>query len=188
MSSSWTGTFTVLRLLLFFAAAMAPVRSAVSQQIDAPMEVVEFGENDTLRGVVETYLKDPDLWPAVLALNGIVSPTQVVPGLKLKMPVQQVRAADAALSGSLDVIQEANSEGAQIFAPTEIGQAIGNRDNAILQREAGAWKDVVLLSDIATGFAQEAMAISVEQRDRSAEALVSDVQGAIEGRAPAEPA
>lgn len=58
----------------------------------------------------------------------------------------------------------------------------------MLRREEGIWVEVVKLSDLATGFAQEALAISAEQRDRSAEAVVSDVQGKVEGRPPAEPA
>ena len=40
---------------------------------------------------------------------------------------------------------------------------------------------------VATGFANEALDISIFQRDRSAEAVVSDVQGDVEGRPPSEP-
>lgn len=65
------------------------------------MPIVEFGETDTLRGVVETYLQDPDLWPVVLVLNNIASPALVVPGVQLRMPVEQVRAADLASGASL---------------------------------------------------------------------------------------
>ena len=43
------------------------------------------------------------------------------------------------------------------------------------------------LSDIASLLAQEALEIAIAQRDRSAEAVVSDVQGEVQGRAPAEP-
>ncbi|MBE1283828.1 MAG: hypothetical protein GJ676_11005 [Rhodobacteraceae bacterium] len=163
------------------------VRALEAAEIDAPMPSITFEQGNTLRGIVEEYLSDPDLWPVVLSLNEIASPADVVPGVVLRMPVQQVKAADLALNASLRAIQVANAEGAQIFAPVEIGQALENRESAVLQREAGEWRDVVLLSDIATGFAQEALAISEKQRDRSAEAVVSDVQGSVEGRAPAEP-
>ena len=151
------------------------------------MPAFEFEAGDTLRDLVARHLQDPDLWPVVLALNGITSPAQVVPGVQLRLPVEQVRAADAALRASLEAIQDANAEGAQIFAPLEIGEAIDNRDTAVLRRAEGGWEQVVPLSDIATGLAQEALAISEAQRDRAAEAVVSDVQGDVEGRAPAEP-
>ena len=39
---------------------------------------------------------------------------------------------------------------------------------------------------ISTLLAQEALEIAVAQRDRSAEAIVSDVQGSVQGRSPAE--
>lgn len=174
-----------LAVVVLFGSAGGSLVSA--QQATEPMPEFEFRDGDTLRDMVARHLQDPDLWPVVLALNEITSPALVVPGVRLRMPVAQVRAADAALKGALDVIQKANAEGAQIFAPAEIGSAIDNHENAILQRAAGGWDQVVSLSDIATGLAYEALAISEAQRDRSAEAVVSDVQGNVEGRAPAEP-
>lgn len=155
--------------------------------MDAPLELVQFGETDTLRGIVGEYLRDPDLWPAVLALNDIASPADLVPGITLRLPVRQVFAADNALLASLQAIQRATAEGARIFAPAEIGSAIENRDTAMLRREEGEWRQVVSFAGVATEFANEALEISIAQRDRAAEAVVSDVQGRVEGRAPAEP-
>ena len=154
--------------------------------LNADLEVVVFGENDTLRGVVGTYLKDPDLWPYVLELNGISSAADVLPNTELLLPIKQVRVADTALAESLSAIQKANSEGAQVFAPAEIGEAIQHRDEAVEKRVVGQWVDVVELSDLATTLALEALEISIAQRDRSAEAVVSDVQGRVEGRSPQE--
>lgn len=171
-----------LSLILAFSAG-----AARGDSLNAPLLAVEFRATDTLRGVVGEHLGDSDLWPVVLRLNGIASPADLVPGAVLRLPVQQVRAADVALKASLEVIQKANSEGARIFAPVEIGQAIENRETAVLQREVGEWSEVVSFSSIATGFATEALEISKAQRDRAAEAVVSDVQGDVEGRAPAEP-
>lgn len=165
----------------------AVISATQTDALDAPMEIVTFGPDDTIRGVVEKYLRDPDLWPTILALNGIASPADLRPGAKLQLPVRQVFAADEALLGSLQAIQKANSEGARIFAPVEIGEAIRNRDEAVQQREVGEWRQVVSFADIATVIALEALDISIAQRDRSAEAVVSDVQGDVEGRAPIEP-
>lgn len=174
-------------MLLVTSLLAATPLTLHAQDSTARMPEFEFKAGDTLRGLVARHLQDPDLWPVVLALNEISSPAQVVPGVRLRMPVEQVRAADAALKTALDAIQKANAEGAQIFAPVEIGEAIDNRENAVLRRAAGGWDEVVSLSDIATGLAFEALAISEAQRDRAAEAVVSDVQGSVEGRAPAEP-
>lgn len=156
--------------------------------MDAPLERVPFTEADTLRGVVGKYLNDPNLWPVVLALNNIASPADLRPGAELALPVRQVTAADHALLASLQAIQKANAEGARIFAPAQIGRALENRDTAISSRERGEWRQVVSFAGVASDFAREALEISIAQRDRAAEAVVSDVQGSVEGRAPAEPA
>ncbi|MBD3662418.1 FecR domain-containing protein [Sulfitobacter aestuariivivens] len=170
-----------------FAVLCASALYAQSRSdLDAPLEVVVFQENDTLRGVVETHLKDPDLWPYVLELNAITSPADVVPNTELRLPIKQVRAADAALAASLEAIQKANAEGAQVFAPIQISAAIENREGAVEKRSIGSWVEVVDLSDIATVLALEALEISIAQRDRSAEAVVSDVHGRVEGRSPKE--
>ncbi|WP_186766414.1 FecR domain-containing protein [Phaeobacter marinintestinus] len=165
---------------------MPPIQ-AETDPLDAPLERVEFGEDDTIRGIVGQYLRDPDLWPTVLALNNIASPADLVPGIELYLPVRQVFAADDALLRSLTAIQKATAEGARIFAPREIGNAITTRDTAMVRREEGEWRQVVSYAGEATGYANQALDISVAQRDRAAEAVVSDVHGTVEGRAPAEP-
>lgn len=180
--------FCVLICALFLSVVFVTEYAvAETDPMDAPLEDVLFGENDTIRGVVGQHLRDPDLWPAILALNEIASPADLRPGMILRLPVKQVFAADKALLQSLAAIQKANAEGARIFAPTEIGEAIRNRDEAMQQREVGEWRQVVSFAGVARDFAQEALDISISQRDRSAEAVVSDVQGRVEGRAPVEP-
>jgi len=180
------GSVAVMAAALLLLPFARPV-AAQNDPLNAPFEVVKFGENDTLRGVVGQYLRDPDLWPNVLKLNGIASPADLVPGTELKLPVKQVLAADTALIESLNAIQTATAEGARIFAPSEIGDAIENRDTALSRREDGDWRQVVSFAGAATDFANQALDIAIAQRDRSAEAVVSDVQGTVEGRAPAEP-
>lgn len=157
---------------------------AIAQQ---SFESIVFTSDTTLREFVGLHLGDPDLWPYVLELNRIADPADLKVNSTLRMPVKQVRAADEALSLSLKAIQNATAEGAQVFAPREIGDAIATRDTALEQRDVYEWEQVIDLSDIATLLAQEALEIAIAQRDRSAEAVVSDVQGAVQGRAPADP-
>ncbi|WP_417672766.1 FecR domain-containing protein [Pseudodonghicola sp.] len=156
--------------------------------MDAPLEHVRLDEADTLRGIVEKYLHDPDLWPVVLALNNIASPADLRPGTDLALPVRQVLAVDHALQAALQDIQRASAEGARIFAPIEIGRALEAREAALSQRQRGDWRQVISYAGEASDFARRALEISIAQRDRAAEAVVSDVQGRVEGRSPAEPA
>ena len=175
---------TAVARLLLVAALSAP---ALAAPVEGPLQSVVFAPGDTIRGVAERYLKDADLWPQILELSGIASPTELRAGVELEIPVVQVAAADEALAFSLAAIQKATAEGARIFAPVEIGAAIENRDTAVEQRDLGAWAEVVSYAGLATGFADQALAISVAQRDRAAEAVVSDAQGSVEGRAPDQP-
>ncbi len=168
-------------------AALLLVPVALAAPVEGPLETVTFESGDTIRGVAERYLKDPDLWPQILELSGIDLPAALHPGAEMKVPVVQVAAADEALAYSLAAIQKANAEGARIFAPDEIGSAIDNRNTAVERRDVGAWAEVVSFSGVATEFAERALEISVAQRDRAAEAVVSDAQGSVEGRSPDQP-
>ncbi|WP_299355095.1 FecR domain-containing protein [uncultured Shimia sp.] len=184
------------RAVFYFAGVLFPAFvlggagfvSAETDGLDAPYELVEYPSAETLRDFVARHLDDPDLWPTVLKINNVASPADLKPGTIVRMPVTQVRLADDALSTSLDAIQQATAEGARLFAPQEIGTAIENREVAVDRRGEGEWRDVVEFSDVATVQANEAFEISLEQRDRAAEALITDIQGQVEGRDPTEAA
>ena len=176
----------VRRVSLAIGVLAARIAPAFAQGVDAPMLPVAIEQGQTLRGVVADHLGDPDLWPVVLEINGIGSIDAAQPGAILMMPVGQVAAADDALARSLAAIQSATAEGARLFAPVEIAGAIENREMAIARRGKGAWADAVARSDVALSMAEEALRISLEQRDRAAEALLTDAHGSVEGRAPAQ--
>ena len=87
---------------------------------------------------------------------------------------------------ALDVIQQATEEGARLFAPDEIGQAIRLREQGVAQRKDGRWAEAIRLADEASTTAAQALALALEQRDAAAEALLSDRQGSVEGQRPQE--
>lgn len=62
-----------------------------------------------------------------------------------------------------------------MFAPREIGEALVSRETAVERPVVGEWVEVVTYSDIVLLLAKEALDLSIAQRDRSAEAIVSDV-------------
>lgn len=180
------GTLTLALMLSLTAPFGGAVRA--QQSLTAPLVEVVVAPGDTLRGLSETYLNDPDLWPRILEINDIASVADIRPGVALRLPVEQVAAADGALATALGAIQEATAEGAQLFAPLEIGNAIANHEAAVAARLNGEWSNSVQWSSTATAFATEALGISLAQRDRSAEALLTDIHGSVEGRTPAEAA
>ncbi|HET6518630.1 MAG TPA: FecR domain-containing protein, partial [Geminicoccaceae bacterium] len=69
-------------------------------------------------------------------------------------------------------------------APTLIGQAIQLRDSALGQRRAGDWEGAAELADNARLTAERALEAALKQRDATAEALLSDRDGWVEGQRP----
>ena len=106
------------------------------------------------------------------------------PGLELEIPATQVLQANRALEDALDVIQQATEEGARLFAPDEIAEAIRLRDQGIAERQEGQWDEAIRLAGLSTMSASQALALAIEQRDAAAEALLSDRQGSVEGQRP----
>ncbi len=181
--------YGLMRLVLpIMIGGSATATLAETDPFEAPYEVIAFSGNETLRDFVAEHLNDPDLWPTVLKLNQVASPADLSPGMLIQMPVRQVALADDALLASLSAIQKATAQGARLFAPDEIGSALESRETAIHHRGEGEWRDVVLFAGEATEHAKEAFDIAVKQRDRSAEALITDIHGQVEGRDPAEAA
>ena len=145
---------------------------------------VRVEEGDTLRDLAAQHLGDPDLWTEILRANGLDAITDVHPGLELKIPAAQVLQANRALEDALGVIQQATEEGARLFAPAEIAEAIRLRDQGIAERQEGQWDEAIRLAGLSTMSASQALARAIEQRDAAAEALLSDRQGSVEGQRP----
>jgi len=156
-----------------------------SAAVEGPLVTIELQDGETIRDVAGRLLKDADLWPQILELSGISSVTELRPGVELKIPAEQVARADEALSRALGSIQKATAEGAQLFAPIQIGTAIDLHEEAVNHRKKGAWADTTRTADEADTFAGEALDIALAKRDQAAEAMMSDAHGSVEGRRPA---
>jgi hypothetical protein len=171
----WWGVCLILGLLLAW-----PGSAAVAA--DEPI-VVRLEEGQSLRDLAEQHLGDPDLWMEILRANNLAV-SDVRPGIEIQIPASEIASADEALQTSLDTIQKATLEGARLFAPDEIAQAIWLRDAALAHRKAGAWNDAARVAAEASAAAEKALASALAQRDSAAEALLSDRHGWVEGQRP----
>lgn len=189
---SGTGRILLFSLLVAIAAGAAEV--AASQTLAGPAAgdmaddviKVRMEPGASLRGISEKYLKNPDLWPVILRLNGIESITDLAEGRELLLPGSQVRLSTTALDTSLVEIQKANEAGAQLFAPVLIRNAIDFRDQAVVEHRNGSYQQSIAFSSKSIGRADAARAKSEEQRDVEAEARLSDRQGWVEGQKTSE--
>jgi FecR protein/Glucodextranase, domain B len=145
--------------------------------------VVRLEEGQSLRDLAERHLGDPDLWMEILRANNLAV-SDVRPGIEIEIPVSRIAAADRALQTSLETIQKATSEGARLFAPDEMAQAIWLRDTALAHRKAGEWDEAAKVATDASATADRALAAALAQRDSAAEALLSDRHGWVEGQRP----
>lgn len=143
-------------------------------------------EGQSLRDIAAEHLDDPDLWSVLLDANGLDSVTQIGPGTTLVIPVGAVALADRALGTALGAIQEANREGAQLFSSGRIGAAIDSYESALEARRAGEWDVAARRAEAAALAAREALTASLASRDAAAEALLSDREGSVQGRRPAD--
>lgn len=145
---------------------------------------VRLEPNQTIRQLAERYLGDPDLWPEILKASDVASVAQLSPGQPLRIPVDLIAAAERALARCADQIRLANLAGAQLFAPDEIGRAIGLYDRALGRRVERAWSDAKDLALESQSQAAKALAIAEQSRDEAAEALLSDKNGWVEAQKP----
>jgi hypothetical protein len=148
--------------------------------------VIEVQDGQTVRDIAATHLGDPDLWEEILRQNDIGSVTDIRPGLKLRLPSGRIFNANRALHAALAAIHQANEQGARLFAPEPIEAAIKLYNEGVAYRARGGWEEAQRSGENAAARAAEAFKISLQRRDSSAEALLSDRQGWVEGQKPQE--
>ncbi len=171
-----------LLLVWLITCAHAPFGNARAQQDQSETYIVVLEEGQTLRDVAAEHLGDPDLWPELLLSSGLQSITEAVPGTALVIPATIVARANRAIEQALATIQAANREGARLFAPEEISLAIDRHEQALTMRQAGAWEEAAQQADDAHLFASLALDLATAARDATAEAILSDREGSVEGR------
>ena len=158
-----------------------------SRLVAAEGEVVtvRLKEGQSLRDLAAEHLGDPDLWAEILRLNEL-SVGGRPPGHRAQDPGRaRSPAANRALAESLSLIQQATEQGARLFAADRDrpgdpaarccrGQAQGRR----MGRGRAA-------SPMTRKWPPRRRSRSaLAQRDATAEALLSDRQGSVEGQRP----
>jgi hypothetical protein len=145
---------------------------------------VVLGENQTLREVAREYLGDANLWQEILKASGLSSPGQARAGTRLTIPLTTISRANQSIDDAVAAIQEATDAGSRLFAPELINQSIRLHDVALQQRKARSWVEARSSADQSAAAARNALAVSLDERNQSAEAIVSDLIGNVQGRLP----
>lgn len=148
--------------------------------------VLRFEQGQNLRELAARYLDNSDLWPEILRANKVTSITDLKPGQKLVIPARIIKSAKVVLDKSKIRIQDANRAGAQVFAPTLIGAAIEDRNQALIRQSRSAWTETITLATRSYTSADKAVTVSTTHRDQAAQARLSDRQGDVQGQRPSE--
>lgn len=141
-------------------------------------------EGQTLREIAAEYLDDPNLWVEILRANDLASPADVIPGMRLAIPANKVSLANQMLAASLAKREEATFNGARLFAPELIQQAIDTHDQAMAARKAGDWDRCRNLAAQAEVYASEALDICIDNQNVPAQAIVNYRSGGVQARGP----
>jgi len=176
----------VTTCLLLLAVALLPVVVASAGEEEAGFLIVEVQQGQTLRGIAEEYLADPDLWEEILKVNGLSSPTEARVGTRLRIPKTQVSLANLALAGAQTRIHEAGAAGAKVFAPDLLSRAVQLRDQALGRRRAGDWSAARNAADQSAQAAGSALKKTQAARDASGQAVLSNRAGKVQRRRPSD--
>ncbi|MDD5687789.1 MAG: LysM peptidoglycan-binding domain-containing protein [Elusimicrobia bacterium] len=81
-----------IKLLIFILLTLNIGHWTVGSLSCQQFQEIEVKAGDTLWGVANYYLKEPSKWPEILKFNNIsTDPNNVLPGIKLKIPVMLIK-------------------------------------------------------------------------------------------------
>lgn len=164
-----------LKLRIVFCLIFLSVFSVYPQTV-----TVQQGEN--ARILAEKYLGNSNLWPEILRVNNLGSPTDIKPGMQLVLPASQIKAADAEISKALAKMQEATAAGARVLVPDLIQSAITLHSRAVELKTAGDWDNAIKFAQKAYQEAVNALNETLKKNTTSVEATLNEKVGTVEGR------
>lgn len=166
-----------------FCAVLSLLGAPPARPADTSITIVDPAE---LRALARRHLGDPDLWPMLVKAAGVAEPRDVRPGTVVTLPVDAIARSSDMLNRARAELARSTKEGARLFAPDLMSEAIRQHDLAVRARQAGAWADSAASAGRAAAIAAQALEAAKRSRDESVEALLTDRQGTVEGRRPDE--
>jgi len=172
-----------LRRLLYALIGAVVLASGVQGQ---DRIFVTWEPRHSLRGLAETYLRDPNAWTEILRANGLESAHELQSGMRLEIPV----AANLGLAHTLGelraLIYQATKAGAQVFASEAISLANARHADALDGRGRGAMVGAMEAAEHGIAAARRALDISLQNRAVPAEAVLEGAGGRVQRRRPTE--
>ena len=174
----------IIRYLLVIVFLGGPTSGLLAQAEETKTIIVREGQGP--RDLAQEVLGEPNLWNEILKANQLNAPSELLPGMKLVVPVGAIKRALQAIENSRQAIQMATDVGAKVFSAEVITQAIARYDEAVKERAEGNWEACAKLAGEAQQLAEQSHQESLEKRTTTADASITDRSGTVQGKAAAE--
>ena len=143
-------------------------------------------QNQLLRDLSKTYLKNPNYWEFILKYNGVNSASDFKQGDKIKIPVGIFKRTLNNISKLKSTISEANKNGAQVLTPELISMAENKYDKIIILKNKNKWIEASKNSVEALKIANKSLKKTIRMRKSAADASITYVKGDVQKRRPSE--
>lgn len=143
---------------------------------------ITIADPSELRALAMRHRGDPDLWPMLVKAADVTEPRDVRPGTVVTLPIDEIARSSDLLMRARAELACSTKEGARLFAPELMTEAIRQHDLAVRARQAGVWADSVASACPAAEIAAQALDAAKRGRDASVEALLTNREGTVEGR------
>lgn len=144
--------------------------------------VITVGKDQSICEIARQYLGDADLWEEILKANNVPSPDKVSEGLKLTIPVEQVKAVNLILNDAMGSIKSATEAGAKSFATDKINAAVASYEQGVKTRKNAQWSEATRLGKEAKALALEAEKEAKAKSQTATEAVLNYIKGVVEGK------
>ncbi len=145
----------ILRIPIFlFMVILLETLPTVAQESKTITVVVKAG--DGIRDLAARYLDDANLWQEILRSNGLQSPADIKPGMRIKIIGDYVALSKERLTSAHAAISKATELGARVFVEKLMSDAIATYDQAVEQRRKHEWQRAITLALDATAKAEKA--------------------------------
>ncbi len=164
-------------LLLVALFALFSLAAEAQEQLQ-----VTVRQGQSLRDLAREYLDDPDLWGEILRANDLEDAADLHPGMGLAIPANEISRTTVALQRAVESIESATVNGARLFAPEELSNALNALDRARLARKESRWGEARELALTADDWAKRALQRCRENQNLAAEAVVQYRKGNVQSR------
>jgi hypothetical protein len=168
-----------MRGTIVCALALAlPLLLGRTARAGEPAVELTFKAGQTLEEIAEQTFGDPSAAEEIRALNQIPKGAQPRPQARLRLPGQERELSQTALRVASQALVQAKADGADEFAPKDLGEAVARLSSADAARRKASYAESRRLADEAWALARKARQITLERRPRKNRFSVSvDPQG-----------